>query len=119
MSRGRRPSVFERLSDPSSYTGVYYERFRTQNGHINANSSSGNVNNLQEILRPSVRSSTCVHIAKGWDPGQHKDSGFVHDTPSNRYNPFMTSTSSSSAIPLKTKEVEDNFKRRMSFSSSA
>ena len=117
MSKGRRPSVFERLNDPSNYTGVYFERFRTQNGHINANASSGNVNHLQEILRPSVRSSTCVHIGKGWDAGQHTNSGFVHDTPATRSNPFGTSTSSSSAIPLKTKEVEDTIRRRMSLSS--
>ena len=114
----KRPNVFERLSNPMNFTGVYLERFRS-GGSLNAEAPSGNINSLAEILRPSVKSSTCVHISFGWDPGQHKNSGLVHDTPATRNNPYHTSTGNSAlAVPFKAKSMEESSmkKRRKSLS---
>ncbi|KAG2393113.1 hypothetical protein C9374_009690 [Naegleria lovaniensis] len=114
----KRPNVFERLSNPMNFTGVYLERFRS-GGSINAEAPSGNINSLAEILRPTVKSSTCVHISFGWDPGQHKNSGLVHDTPATRNNPYHTTTGNSAlSIPFKAKIMEESSmkKRRKSLS---
>jgi hypothetical protein len=80
-------SIWNRLYDPSSYTGVYAERFRSGTGRINAHASDGNVRDLSEIVRPGFRTSTFIHTGKGWEPGQHANSGMLCDTPSTRRMP--------------------------------
>lgn len=105
VSTPKRPNIWERLSDPSSFTGVYAERFREGNGGgINASSHDGNIRDLSEITRPSFRTSTHIKIGKGWDPGQHANSGMLCDTPATRRMPespkeaFLNSSLSSSSI---------------------
>jgi len=115
--KNRRPSIFERLSDPSTFTGVYLERFKSSSGSINSQAPSGNIHSISEILRPNVRSLTTFHIGFGI-PGQRRTSGLENDTPSNRFNPYGTSTQSSSSIPLSTKKTEDDIRKYRSFMNS-
>lgn len=49
----RRGSVYDRLSDPSSFTGVYRRAYESD-GRINAHSNDG-VHDISETLRPSHR----------------------------------------------------------------
>jgi hypothetical protein len=78
-----KPNIFERLSNPNSFTGVYAERIRS-GGRINAHADSGNINDLSQITRPNLRnSSTKIKMGRGI-PGSHVTSGMVMDTPSTR-----------------------------------
>jgi hypothetical protein len=59
-------SVFDRLSDTKSFTGVYAERFKSGGG-INNGASENHVTDLSQITRPNLRrESSSMKTGKGW-----------------------------------------------------
>eukprot|EP01137_Pigoraptor_chileana_P031025 Opistho-2@18270 len=78
-----RSTVFDRLSDPNSYTGVYRQRFLTGSGTLNGAASDGIVRDLSQIVRAESRGSTFVrHNGNAWE--FTGTSGNVQDTPAQR-----------------------------------
>eukprot|EP00761_Pharyngomonas_kirbyi_P002846 gb/GECH01002850.1/.p1 GENE.gb/GECH01002850.1/~~gb/GECH01002850.1/.p1 ORF type:complete len:386 (+),score=106.50 gb/GECH01002850.1/:1-1158(+) len=69
--------VFDRLTDPGSYTGVYRERF-ISGGQINGHADDGRIRDLSQITRPNLNKS----------PKRSQDRfGFPEDETSSHYYP--------------------------------
>ena len=100
MSRkGGSGSVFDRLVDQKSYTGVYAERFKSGGG-INGHADSGNVTSLAQITRPNLSGKgSTTHFGVGSKVHSYQSSGMEKDTPSSRVTRGVSSSSSSSTSP--------------------